>query len=289
MNNQSRLIAAAKRAARKISHTEDIRHQTALDRVANQAGRSTWSAFIADPVAIDRASSDAASEPDFMAMSPDSHLVGAIGHGISIGARALLACPAIAGQPARLVYCSARSREFDHPIDAHGLSVSAMVVSIASAPGIQDGRATLEDGTFAFELDDLGAVSQLRLSLDETLPPVAPPVHDDVAQKSDERRRRERLVLRSKAVMDVSPLPTGIEDHDMLDVLLDLAWRTMQADLHFQPHGTTVDVVLQVGETRRAIHVMDTDAYRTVLGMAKDRYRMDRTETRIPQHGTARA
>ena len=285
MNTESKLVAAAKRAARRISHAENVPYQNALDRVARQAGRSSWSAFVADPVAIDQAAADAASEPDFAKVSPDAHLVGAIDYGISIGARALLARPEILGHPARLVYCSARSDEFDHPIDARGISVAAMVTSLAAAPSSADGRATIQDGRFAFEFDDLGGTSQLRLSLDDTLPPAAPFVEDEAVERGHESRRQQRLSLRSKAVRVVSPLQSGIDRYDVLDTLVPLAWNTMRADLIFEHHKTSVDVVMQVGGERSIVHVMTIDDYRTLMAMTKDRARMDQMETRIPQHG----
>ena len=285
MNTESKLVAAAKRAARKISHAENIPHQTALDRVARQAGRSTWSAFVADPVAIDRTSADAASEPDFTTMSPEAHLLGAIDHGISIGARALVARPEVAGKAARLVYCSSRSEDFDHPIDARGISVTAMIASLAIAPSIEDGRVRIQDGTFAFELDDLGGASQLRLSLDEKLPPVAPLVQNEDMERQDESRRQQRLGLRSKAVLDVPPVPSGINPLATLDTLVCLAWQTMRADIHFQPQEVSVDVVMQVGDVRRVVHVMSMDDYKTVMAATKDRARMDQMEFRVPQHG----
>ena len=54
MDDNARMIAAAKRKARRIAHTDGITHQQALDRIARDLRREHWGDFIADPAPVPR-------------------------------------------------------------------------------------------------------------------------------------------------------------------------------------------------------------------------------------------
>lgn len=54
MDDNARMIAAAKRKARRTAHADGITHQQALDRLARQMGREHWGAYMASPVAVPR-------------------------------------------------------------------------------------------------------------------------------------------------------------------------------------------------------------------------------------------
>lgn len=285
MNTDAKLVAAAKRAARKISHADGIPHQAALDRVAREAGRGTWSAFLASPVPIDQASAEAGAEPDFTEVSPDAHLLAAIDYGITIGARALMARPAGRSGSASIVYCSARSEEYDRPIDPRGLSVAAMITALASTPKNDRGHAIIQDGQFAFEIDDLDGGGRLRMSMDDTLPPSAPLTSGPELEERQASRRHQRLMLRASKVAEVPFVESFDDPGDVLDSLVILAWETSRADVLFEVNRDTVDAYLQIGDTRRLVHVMSSEDYRLPLAMAKDRGRVNPMEWRIPQHG----
>lgn len=52
MENEEKLVAAAKRAARRLAKKTGRPYQTLLDDIARNAGRAHWAAFLADPVEI---------------------------------------------------------------------------------------------------------------------------------------------------------------------------------------------------------------------------------------------
>lgn len=60
--DNDRIVASAKKAARRMARTTDASYQTCLDAIARSAGRDHWGAFLADPVTIpqDRSLRDAA-------------------------------------------------------------------------------------------------------------------------------------------------------------------------------------------------------------------------------------
>lgn len=60
--DNDRIVASAKKAARRMARTTDASYQTCLDTVARSAGRDHWGAFLADPV--DVVLRDAAGDPD---------------------------------------------------------------------------------------------------------------------------------------------------------------------------------------------------------------------------------
>ena len=60
MENTDRMIAAAKRLARRIARKSDLTYQQALDKVAQDLGREHWSSFLASPVEVPR---DEAPQP----------------------------------------------------------------------------------------------------------------------------------------------------------------------------------------------------------------------------------
>ena len=57
-----KILAAAKKAARRMARATGTSYQTCLDTVAQQAGRAHWSAFLADPVDVSVRQMHAASE-----------------------------------------------------------------------------------------------------------------------------------------------------------------------------------------------------------------------------------
>lgn len=54
VTEKQRMIACAKRKAKRIAKSERKTHQQALDTLARERGRKHWSAFIADPIHVDR-------------------------------------------------------------------------------------------------------------------------------------------------------------------------------------------------------------------------------------------
>lgn len=53
MNDHTRIIEAAKRAARRLSRAGSASYQTNLDTVARDAGRGSWAAYLKNPVEVD--------------------------------------------------------------------------------------------------------------------------------------------------------------------------------------------------------------------------------------------
>lgn len=54
MDERARMIAAARRLARRIAKKTELTYQQALDQVARDLGRDHWAAYAADPVAVPR-------------------------------------------------------------------------------------------------------------------------------------------------------------------------------------------------------------------------------------------
>jgi hypothetical protein len=54
MEDKARMIAAARRMARRIAKKTDITYQQALDRVARDLGRDHWAHYASDPVLVPR-------------------------------------------------------------------------------------------------------------------------------------------------------------------------------------------------------------------------------------------
>ena len=52
-NDNDRIIASARKAARRMARTSDSSYQSCLDAMAQKAGRAHWGAYIADPVPHD--------------------------------------------------------------------------------------------------------------------------------------------------------------------------------------------------------------------------------------------
>lgn len=285
MNSTEKLVAAAQRAARKLSRAEGVPYQTSLDRIAISVGRSTWSSFLADPVAVDQTAATAAAEPDFTLISPDAHLHAAIAYGGSIHARALLARPAIGSTPARLIYSSERAIDYDLPIDARGVSIQAMITAIATSAGARAGVVVLQDVKAAYEIDDLGNGEdmQLRLSFDENAPPANPVFQDD--PDSGETTRRSRDARIRDAIIATPRMDEKLGEYDLLDHLIQLPAFSEGADIRVDPHGDTFDVVLCGGGLERIIRTGDIDEYRQMTAAMKDRGHMDQMETRYSQYG----
>ncbi|MFZ3481888.1 type IV secretory system conjugative DNA transfer family protein [Sphingomonas sp. 3-13AW] len=70
-HNKSRMIADAKRAARRLARTRAETYQECLDIVARRAGRAHWGAFLADPADV-RSGGEPATQLDAM---PGSALI----------------------------------------------------------------------------------------------------------------------------------------------------------------------------------------------------------------------
>jgi hypothetical protein len=54
MDERARMIAAARRLARRIAKKTELTYQQALDKVARDLGRDHWAAYAADPVMVSR-------------------------------------------------------------------------------------------------------------------------------------------------------------------------------------------------------------------------------------------
>lgn len=133
MNANEKLVAAARRAAKTLSRTSERSYQTCLDEIARSAGKSTWSAFLADPVPVDANAADAASEPDFTLIEPEMHLPAVVGHGGRIGATGFVASPRAWGDDAPMLrYRLEDGRPW--PVDARGLSIEAISHSFGFVP-----------------------------------------------------------------------------------------------------------------------------------------------------------
>ena len=285
MNSKNKLVAAAQRAARKLARAEGIPYQTSLDRIAVNAGRSTWTSFLADPVAVDQAAATAANEPDFTKISPETHLHAAIEYGIKINAHAFLARPELENTGAKLVYSSNRSSDYDHPIDARGLNVPAMMNTIKTSPATATGLAVIQDAECAYKFDNVGEDidSQLRISFDLNSPPVAPivneiPTTDDSSQKSGQKAI-------AKAIREAVPQQQDIAPHNLLDTLTGLPALRAGADIQVEAHGDTCEIMLKGEGVERIIRTDTLKAYKHLNAMIKDRGRMDQMETRVSQYG----
>lgn len=285
MNSTEKLVAAAQRAARKLSRAEGISYQTSLDRIAISVGRSTWSSFLAAPVAVDQTAALAAAEPDFTRISPDGHLHAAIEYGGSINARALLARPAIGGSPAGLTYSSERAVEYDLPIDARGISVQAMIAAIATSGSSSGAKTVLQDIEAAYEIDDLGdgVNMQLRLSFDLNVPPIAPVAVDEPVP--DEPSRRSRLNAIAVAINAERRIDGDLQKGHLLDLTVMLPALREGADVRVDPHVETYDLVLYGAGIERVIRTGDIEEYRYFRAMMKDRGRIDPMEWRYSQYG----
>lgn len=133
MNANEKLVVAARRAAKTLSRTSERPYQTCLDEVARSAGRTTWSAFLADPAPVDTNAEDAASEPDFTLIAPEMHLPAVVGHGGRIGAVGFVAQPRAWGDDAPMLrYRLEDGRPW--PVDARGLSIEAITHSFGLMP-----------------------------------------------------------------------------------------------------------------------------------------------------------
>lgn len=53
MNDHTRIIETAKRAARRLSRAGSASYQTNLDTIARDAGRGNWAAYVKDPLEVD--------------------------------------------------------------------------------------------------------------------------------------------------------------------------------------------------------------------------------------------
>lgn len=128
MNTHEKLITAAKRAAKKLARETGTPHQKALDAIAVQAGRPTWSAFLDDPVPVDENARAAAAEPDYSSLPASTHMTVALAYGMSIGADGMTAAPR-AWNDGRTVLTYLTNLH-ERPVDARGLDLDALAVQI---------------------------------------------------------------------------------------------------------------------------------------------------------------
>ena len=128
MNNHHKLVAAARRLAKKLAHESSNSYQKCLDVVAREAGRATWSDFLRDPVPVDEDSRTTAAAPDFTTMAPSDHLRAIVRHGMMIEATSFTGLPKAWNDPSPILeYGLAEDRRWG--IDAHGLDLVAVAVS----------------------------------------------------------------------------------------------------------------------------------------------------------------
>lgn len=127
MNTHHKLISAAKRAAKALSRTEGLSYQKSLDIVAQKCGRSTWSAFLADPVPVDTDAETAAGEPDFTRIPADLHFETAVRYGVGRGAGTMQARHRNWDDPRPVLIYDTDKGEW--PIDARGLDIGALMAS----------------------------------------------------------------------------------------------------------------------------------------------------------------
>lgn len=185
MNNSDKMIAAARRAAKKESRVTGIPYQRCLDLIAVRAGRATWSSFAEDPVPVDADSLEASLEPDFSATPPRTHLLTAVRHASRIGATAFTVAErsGLKGPPiVEFRFSDGTAR----PIDGRGVSLPALVA--ACTGGVREGcidvhtptvdghlmRAKIHDGDRS-----AGIGSTIAVAIDGDAPPVvARPEHD---------------------------------------------------------------------------------------------------------------
>lgn len=93
MNTNKKLVAAARRAARVLARAQNKSYQQCLDDVAKQAGRPTWTAFLADPLPVDENAYAAATEPDFSQIAANDHITAIVRHAQQINAVSFIASP----------------------------------------------------------------------------------------------------------------------------------------------------------------------------------------------------
>jgi hypothetical protein len=134
MNADQKLVTAAKRAAKTHARDHSIAYQKALDIIAARAGRSTWKAFLDDPVPVDDAATDAAAEPDFSMLPPDRHLETVLSHARATDAVAVAAGPRDAhDHRPTLRYLAKGADDGWRGVDARGMDLWAMARALAGS------------------------------------------------------------------------------------------------------------------------------------------------------------
>jgi hypothetical protein len=127
MHRNMKLVAAAKRLARRMASAKGTAYQKCLDAVAVENGRRHWADFVADPVAVDAQSAWIGHEPDFTAIPSEAHFDAVLEYGRVIGATAFWASSLDPHtRTSTLMYTRPGNGFYDHSIDATGLDVDAM-------------------------------------------------------------------------------------------------------------------------------------------------------------------
>lgn len=83
-----------------------------------------------------------------------------------------------------------------------------------------------------------------------------------------------------------SIVPDGIDDAEVLDILIDKAAHADASDIHIEPGKDDYDVYFRIRGIREGVHTGKHDQLSRVCAMVKDRSGIDPMETRIPQDGS---
>lgn len=83
----------------------------------------------------------------------------------------------------------------------------------------------------------------------------------------------------------VSVIPSGKDDSEVLDLLVDRATLFNASDIHIEPGKHSYNVFFRALGACRIVHSGPFEQYARLLAMVKDRARLDPMETRVPQDG----
>ena len=229
MNTHDKLVAAARRAARRHAREQGRPYQHSLETVARTAGRPTWKAFLNDPVPVDEDSRQVTLEPDFSALPPEDHLKAAFDHGRRIDAYALVASPRAWDDPRPvLTYrCWERweegmeaGRYFDRisvGVDARGLDLAAIATGVSGrSHHVRDGGCSearviaqvsgrlVSANVKAFEMGGtVTAITSVSMTLSDPEPTerLRPPAIDEEPAVPPETGLRGRMRRRIRTLM----------------------------------------------------------------------------------------
>ena len=185
MNSDNKLVAAAKRAARHHSRETNLTYQQSLEAIAQQAGRSTWKAFLDKPVAINAEALEAANEPDFSAITPAEHINAVVRYGQHLDALSFRAHTRSQDDHSAVLRYELASGKY-HGVDARGLSLDDLALSLkkqnklSRMPRYYD-DVSLHIGTVEIEgvevranirsmTDDYGGIYDICATLDGAMP-----------------------------------------------------------------------------------------------------------------------
>lgn len=209
MNTRDKLVAAARRAARAHARDASIPYQKALDAIAVQHGRPTWSAFLADPMPINADAEAAAAEPDFTTIPARLQIAAAMRYGLSTGSTSLVAGPRAWADPRPVLSYgspdgsmrSVDARGLDLPILAEGCRGErteddlTRIHSIEGMPGME-GLLRARSDIYMMG-DDVTATASI--GLDDAAPPaiarMVAPAEEPAKMADDTRRRRTPEML----------------------------------------------------------------------------------------------